>query len=72
MDKQKTLVAARVQLRQIMGDDNFRAYTRFVRHSLHPRMWNGERRTMGPGRFHQGAMSDYGALAEESNSMQND
>jgi hypothetical protein len=34
VDMQKTLVAARVQLRQIMGDDNFRVYMRHVRHSL--------------------------------------
>jgi hypothetical protein len=34
VDLQKTLVAARVQLRQIMGDDNFRAYMRHVRRSF--------------------------------------
>ncbi len=32
-DMQKKLVAAQLQLRKIMGDDNFRAYERF----LHPR-----------------------------------
>jgi len=34
VDLQKTLVAARVQLRQIMGDDNFRVYMRHVRQSF--------------------------------------
>jgi hypothetical protein len=34
VDLQKTLVAARVQLRQIMGDDNFQVYMRHVRQSF--------------------------------------
>jgi hypothetical protein len=34
VDLQKTLVASRVQLRQIMGDDNFRVYMRHVRQSF--------------------------------------
>ncbi len=41
VDLQKTLVAARVQLRQIMGDDTFRAYMRHLRRTA----WMaGERR----------------------------
>ena len=72
VDMQKTLVAARVQLRQIIGDDGFRAYTRYIRRSMHPGVGNEARRTMGAGRSHQGAMSNYGALAEEAGSTQND
>lgn len=34
IDLQKTLVASRVQLRQIMGDDNFRVYMRHLRQSF--------------------------------------
>jgi L-serine deaminase len=70
VDMQKTRVATRVQLRQIMGEDSFRAYMRHVRHHMHPGMKNG-RTTMGPGRFHREAMSDYGALADEAGSVQN-
>ena len=38
-DMMKALVGARVQLRQIIGDDNFPAYTRFImlRHRFGPR-----------------------------------
>ena len=72
VDMQKTMVAARVQLRQIMGDDNFHAYTRFIRREMRPGMGMETRRTMGPGRFHQGAMSDFGPLTEETGSIQND
>jgi hypothetical protein len=35
-DMMKTLVAARVQLRQIIGDDNFPAYARFIRSHAGP------------------------------------
>jgi hypothetical protein len=34
VDLQKTVVAARVQLRQIMGDDNYRVYMRHIRQSF--------------------------------------
>lgn len=68
VDMQKTLVAARVQLRQIMGDDNFRSYTRYIRHEMRPGMET--RRTMGRGRFPRGAMSDDGAMSERMESSQ--
>ena len=50
-DSMKALVGARVQLRQIIGDDNFPAYARFSMHRFgfrrpHPRM-GGERPMMG-------------------------
>ena len=72
VDMQKARVAARVQLRQIMGEDSFRAYTQYMRRSMHQGVRNEARRTTGPGWFHQGAMSDHGALAEEAGSIQND
>jgi len=74
VDMQKTLVAARVQLRQIMGDDNFRAYTRYIRRDGAMRPWMGieTRRTMDRGRFPRGAMSDYGAMTERTDSITND
>jgi hypothetical protein len=46
VDMQKTLVAARVQLRQIMGDGNFRVYMRHVRQSL---AFNARRAMRGHG-----------------------
>jgi hypothetical protein len=33
-DIQKTLVGAQLQLRQIMGDTNFRVYERYIRHQI--------------------------------------
>ena len=57
VDLQKTLVAARVQLRQIMGDDNFRVYMRHVRQyfgmNMHRRMWG---RGFGDGQMDRGPM----------------
>jgi len=78
VDMQKTLVAARVQLRQIMGDESFRAYTRYIRRersagyvgAMRPGMGIETRRTMGHGGFPRGAMSDNGALTEEMDSIQ--
>ena len=58
VDMQKTMVAARVQLRQIMGDDAFHSYTRFIRREMRGGMGVETRRTMGPGRLHPGAMPD--------------
>jgi hypothetical protein len=69
VDMQKTLVAARVQLRQIMGDDSFRAYARYIRRHVGPGMGMETRRAMGTER-HRGAASDNGALAEEMNPIQ--
>jgi hypothetical protein len=79
VDMQKTLVAARVQLRQIMGDENFRAYTRYIRHekfagyvgAMRPGMGMETRRTMGLRGFPRGAMADDGAPSE-IDSTQND
>jgi hypothetical protein len=68
VDMQKTLVAARVQMRQIMGDDNFRSYTRYTRQEMRPGIET--RRTMGRGRFHRGAMSGSGEMSERMESIQ--
>jgi hypothetical protein len=80
VDMQKTLVAARVQLRQIMGDDSFRAYTRYIRRersagyggAMRPGMGIETRRMMDRDRFPRGAMSDYGAMTERTDSIPND
>lgn len=80
VDMQKALVAARVQLRQIMGDGSFRAYARYIRHensagyvgAMRPGMGFETRRTMGYGRFPRGAMSDFGGPTERTDSVQND
>ncbi len=77
VDMQKALVAARVQLRQIMGDDNFRAYTRYIRRersagyigAMRPGAGIETRRMMDHGKFSRGAMSDYGVRAEEADSI---
>jgi hypothetical protein len=44
-DMQKSLVGAKVQVRQIMGDDNFRIYLRHLkaRYWHHSRGWNREK-----------------------------
>ncbi len=55
VDLQKTLVAAKVQLRQIMGDDNFRVYMRHVRQHFGMNMRRGMR-----GRGFGGGMMDGG------------
>jgi Spy/CpxP family protein refolding chaperone len=68
VDMQKALVAARVQLRQIMGNESFRAYTRYIRHAR-PGMGIEMRRTMGNGRLPRGALSDSGTLSEELDSI---
>ena len=52
VDLQKTVVAAKVQLRQIMGDDNYHVYMRHVRQSfgMHLRrgMWGRGFENDGP------------------------
>jgi hypothetical protein len=62
VDLQKTLVAARVQLRQIMGDDNFHVYMRHARQSfgmnMRRGMWGrgyGDDGPRGGGRMMDGA-----------------
>jgi hypothetical protein len=70
VDTQKTMVAARVQLRQIMGDDSFRAYTRFIRREMRSRMGMETWRTMGHGKFPRGGMSGYGARTGEMGPVQ--
>jgi len=73
VDMQKTMVAARVQLRQIMGDEAFYAYTRYIRREMRGGMGVETRRTMGPGSFqHGGAMPGSGMMTEEMGSIQND
>lgn len=52
-DMMKTLVGARVQLRQIIGDDNFPAYTRFLRRAM-----GFDRPALL--RMHQRALGDWG------------
>jgi len=51
-DLMKTFIGARVQLRQIVGDDNFPFYTRFLREQMgrwHPRGMEMRRFNGGPG-----------------------
>jgi len=62
----KTLVAARVQLRQIIGDDNFPLYARFIMHryGLEGRGtwgWRTSRMPMGP----QGMMGGRGSMMRD-------
>ncbi|MGA2976469.1 MAG: hypothetical protein ABSF77_14260 [Spirochaetia bacterium] len=51
-DMQKALVGARIQLRQIMGDDNFRAYMRRLMATIRPFSRN-RARGFGNGRMAQ-------------------
>jgi hypothetical protein len=79
VDMQKTLVAARVQLRQIMGDDSFRAYTRYIRReksagyvgAMRPRMGTETWRTMDHGDS-PGGQCPTMAMTERTDSIQND
>jgi hypothetical protein len=59
-EMQKTMVAAKLQLRTIMGDDNFSTYMRFVHRALRPggpmdRGMDGEGPRVGP---REGTMFD--------------
>jgi hypothetical protein len=65
-DLMKTFVAARVQLRQIIGEDNFPAYSRFIRQGF----GQGHReffRMRSPGSG--GMMNGYGPMMDGSGSM---
>ncbi|MGA2614334.1 MAG: hypothetical protein ABSG38_12920 [Spirochaetia bacterium] len=65
-DLMKTFVAARVQLRQIIGEDNFPAYSRFIRQGFG--QWHHEfLRMRRPGSG--GMMNGYGPMMDGSGSM---
>ena len=67
-DLMKTFVGARVQLRQILGDDNFRVYARFIMHR-----YGIERRRGALGQRHpvpgpEGMLSQQPPATEDLNS----
>ncbi len=82
-DMMKTVVGARVQLRQIIGDDNFPAYTRFLRRSagfdrpallrMHQRVFGGRgpaEMMGGPGLMMGDRPFDDGGPADDGASVQ--
>jgi hypothetical protein len=63
-DMMKAFVGARVQLRQIIGEDNFPAYARFIMHQMH-RHGHGFRHPAGFRRMHHPAPAASGMTSDQ-------